>query len=267
MEYSDIAYEASERVALITLNRPHRLNAFTLETTAEIFDALRRAEDDAEVRVVIITGAGRAFSAGADIAILDSVRGEAAAPSGGDLIHNIRTENHSASEIMTLRKPVIAAINGPCVGMAFTLAVFCDMRIAAESARMGMAFVRRGLTPEDGINWILPRLVGTGKAIELQIRGNLIDAREALSIGLVNYVVPDGDALKTAREIAQDIADNCAPLAVMEGKRLAYEALSSDLPAALARCGECTDRMHLREDFKEGVRSFAEHRPPRFTGR
>src|SRR5580700_4228184 len=140
MEYSDIIYEASESVGLITLNRPHRLNAFTLTTTAEIFDALHRADTDDAVRVIIVTGAGRAFSAGADIAVLENVRGQAAT-SDGDLIHNIRTENHSFSEILTLRKPVIAAINGPCVGMAFNLAVYCDIRIAAESARIGLAFV------------------------------------------------------------------------------------------------------------------------------
>ncbi|HEY2107461.1 MAG TPA: enoyl-CoA hydratase-related protein [Candidatus Binataceae bacterium] len=266
MEYSDIIYEASGGVGLITLNRPHRLNAFTLSTTAEIFDALHRADSDDAVRVIIVTGAGRAFSAGADIAVLEDVRGHAAA-SDGDLIHNIRTENHSFSEMLTLRKPVIAAINGPCVGMAFNLAVYCDIRIAAESARIGLAFVRRGLTPEDGVNWILPRLVGIGRAIELQITGSLIDAREALAIGLVNHLVADGEALTRAREMALDIAVNCAPFAVTEGKRLAYEALSCDLLTAVARCGECTDRMHLREDFKEGVRSFAEHRPPRFTGR
>ena len=266
MEYRDIICEASEGVALITLNRPHRLNAFTLTTSDEIFDALHRADTDDAVRAIIITGAGRAFSAGADIAVLEEVRGQVEA-SGGDAIHTMRGEGRSFSRMLALRKPVIAAINGPCAGMAFTLAVYCDIRIAAQSARIGLAFVRRGLTPEDGVNWILPRLVGIGRAIELQITGRLADAREALAIGLVNHLVPDGEALAKAREIALDIAHNCAPLAVTEGKRLAYEALSCDLPTALARCRESTDRMHLREDFKEGVRAFAERRPPRFTGR
>jgi enoyl-CoA hydratase/carnithine racemase len=132
---------------------------------------------------------------------------------------------------------------------------------------MGLAFVRRGLTPEDGVNWMLPRLVGVGMALELQITGRLIDAREALAIGLVNHLVVDGEALSKAREVAIDIAQNCAPFAVSEGKRLAYEALSCDLPTAVERCGESTERMHLREDFKEGVTSFAQRRPPRFTGR
>lgn len=266
MEYRDIIYEASDGVALITLNRPHRLNAFTLTTDDEIFDALIRANADDAVRVVIITGAGRAFSAGADIAVLEEVRGQNET-SGGELIHEIRTEGHSFSEMLTMRKPVIAAINGPCAGMAFNVAIYCDIRIAAESARIGLAFARRGLTTEDGVNWILPRLIGVGMAVELQITGRLVDAREALAIGLVNHLVPDGQALAKAREMALDIAYNCAPLAVTEGKRLAYEALSCDLPTAVARCGEMTDRMHRTEDFKEGVRSFAERRAPRFTGR
>lgn len=266
MEYSDITYEASEGVALITLNRPHRLNAFTLATDGEILDALRRADADDSVRVTIITGAGRAFSAGADIAILEEV-GNKAAASGGGVITALRERGNSFSNILTLRKPVIAAINGPCVGMAFNLAVYCDMRIAAESARMGLVFVRRGLTTEDGVNWILPRIIGIGMAVELQITGRLVDAREALAIGLVNHLVPDGQALTRARGIAMDIAHNCSPTAVMESKRLAYEALSYDLQTAVDRCGETTDRIYLSEDFKEGVRSFAEGRPPRFTGR
>ena len=265
MEYRDIIYQASEGVGLITLNRPHRLNAFTLETDHEIFDALHRADGDDTVRAIIITGAGRAFSAGADIAVLEEVRGQAQA-TGGDVVHTLR-EGHSFSEMHSLRKPVIAAINGPCAGMAFNLAIYCDIRIAAQSARMGLAFVRRGLTPEDGVNWILPRLVGIGRAIELQITGRLVDANEAVAIGLVNHLVPEGQALVKGREIALDIAANCAPLAVTESKRLAYEALSCDLQTALAHCDETTDRMYLREDFKEGVRSFAERRPPRFTGR
>jgi enoyl-CoA hydratase/carnithine racemase len=265
MEYSDIIYEASEGVGLITLNRPHRLNAFTLATDGEILDALHRAEADDAVRAVIITGAGRAFSAGADIAILEQVR--VREETSGGIVQELQTRGNSFTQMLAMRTPIIAAINGPCVGMAFNLAVFCDMRIAAESGRMGLAFVRRGLTTEDGVNWILPRLVGIGKALEMQITGRLIDAREALAFGLVNHVVPDGQALAKAREIALDIARNCAPLAVMEEKRLAYGALSSDLPTALAQCHETTERMYVKEDFKEGVRSFAEGRPPRFMGR
>src|SRR5579875_2491619 len=230
-----------------------------------MFEALHRAETDDSVRAVIITGAGRAFSAGADIAILAEFGGRADASSAEEIRE--RRKSHSFSNLLALRKPVIAAINGPCVGMAFTLAVYCDIRIAAQSARMGLAFVRRGLTPEDGVNWVLPRLVGQGRALELQITGRLIDAREALAIGLVNHLVPDGQALPKAREIAADIARNCAPFAVSEGKRLAYEGLSCDLETALEHCRETTSRMHMREDFKEGVQAFAEHRPPRFTGR
>jgi enoyl-CoA hydratase/carnithine racemase len=266
MEYRDITYETSDGVALITLNRPHRLNAFTLATDGEILDALRRADADDAVRAAIITGAGRAFSAGADIAVLEEVRGQAAAEGRG-VITAIRDRGNTFSNILALRKPVIAAINGACVGMAFNLAVYCDIRVAAENARMGLVFVRRGLTTEDGVNWILPRIIGIGMAIELQITGRLVAAREALAIGLVNHLVPEGQALAKAQEIAMDIARNCSPAAVMEGKRLAYEALSCDLPTAVARCGETTDRMYLSEDFKEGVRAFAEGRPPRFIGR
>jgi enoyl-CoA hydratase/carnithine racemase len=200
------------------------------------------------------------------VAVLDEVN-ERNRASGGRTVQDLQDKGHSFSELLALRMPVIAALNGPCVGMAFNLAIYCDIRIAAESARIGLAFVRRGLTTEDGVNWILPRLVGISRSVELQITGRLLDAREALAIGLVNQVVPDGQALDRAREMALDIAHNCAPLAVTAGKRLAYEALSCDLQTAVARCRETSDIMHLKEDAKEGVRSFIERRPPRFTGR
>jgi enoyl-CoA hydratase/carnithine racemase len=267
MENREIIYEAAEGVALITLNRPARLNAFTIEMDHALHDALHQADGDDAVRAIIITGSGRAFSAGADVAVLDQIRGQAAASTGSGLITTLRNEGSSFSEMLTLRKPVIAAINGPCTGMAFIIAVYSDIRIAAQSARMGLVFTRRGLTPEDGINWILPRLVGIGMAVELQITGRFVDAPEALAIGLVNHLVPDGQALDKAREIAFELARNCSPVAVMEGKRLAYQGLACDLQTAVASCGEATDRMYLSEDFKEGIKAFAQRRPPRFTGR
>ena len=267
MEYPDLIYEIAAGVAVITLNRPARLNAFTIEMDHELHEALHKADRDDAVRAIIITGAGRAFSAGADVAVLEQVRGQAAATTGSGLITTLRNERHSFCDMLALRKPVIAAINGPCAGMAFIIAAYSDIRVAAQSARMGLVFTRRGLTPEDGINWILPRLVGAGMALELQITGRLVDAREALAIGLVNHLVPDGQALDKAREIAFDIARNCSPAAVMESKRLAYEGLACDLQTAVARSGEATDRMYVTEDFKEGIAAFANHRPPRFTGR
>jgi enoyl-CoA hydratase/carnithine racemase len=267
MEYPDLIYEVAAGVAVITLNRPARLNAFTIEMDHQLHDVLHQANGDDAVRAIIITGAGRAFSAGADVAVLERVRGEAAATTGSGLITTIRNEGSSFSDMLALRKPVIAAINGPCAGMAFVIAAYCDIRVAAQSAKMGLVFTRRGLTPEDGINWILPRLVGAGMAFELQISGRFVDAPEALAIGLVNRLVPDGQALDKAREIALDIASNCSPVAVMESKRLAYEGLSCDLQTAVARSGEVTDRMYISEDFKEGIAAFAQRRPPRFTGR
>ena len=206
MDYPDLIYEIAAGVAVITLNRPARLNAFTIEMDHELHEALQQADRDDSVRAIIITGAGRAFSAGADVAVLEQVRGQAAATTGSGLITTLRNEGHSFSDMLALRKPVIAAINGPCAGMAFIIAAYSDIRVAAQSARMGLVFTRRGLTPEDGINWILPRLVGAGMALELQITGRFVDAREALAIGLVNHLVPDGQALDKAREIALDIA-------------------------------------------------------------
>lgn len=265
MDYQEILYEIDQGVALITFNRPARLNAFTVHMVDEFQDALRRAEAEDAVRAIIITGAGRAFSAGADVAELGRIHVEAEATEG--LITALRTDGHSFAGMLDLRKPVIAAINGPCAGMAFVIASYCDIRIAAQSAKMGLAFTRRGLTPEDGINWILPRLVGVGMAVELQVTGRFVDAAEARSIGLINHLVPDGQALVKAREIALDIACNCSPAAVRESKRLAYLGLSCDLQTAVAKSGEATDRMYLSEDFKEGVQAFVERRPPRFTGR
>jgi enoyl-CoA hydratase/carnithine racemase len=270
VDFSQIIYEKSDRVATITLNRPRQLNAFTPTMGTEIRKALRDADGDDGIGAVIVTGAGRAYCAGADMAELASrvgTEGEPEPPVGApreDLRPDFRG---TFSYMMALRKPIIGAYNGACVGIGFTSSLYFDMRIAAESARIGLIFVQRGLAIEHGASWMLPRLVGPAKAMELAVTGRLITGREALEIGLVNYVVPDDQLMAKAREIAGHIAHNCAPLGVAEAKRSIYEHLFTDLATAMRNDDELMRRMWKTEDFKEGITAFREKRPPRFTGK
>jgi enoyl-CoA hydratase/carnithine racemase len=162
---------------------------------------------------------------------------------------------------------VIGAINGACVGMGFTTALYHDIRIASDRARMGLIFVRRGLAIEHGSSWMLPRIVGLANALELAVSGRLIDAHEAMRIGLVNKVVPHEDLMPAALEMAGEIANNCSPLGVAHAKRLIYHHLLTDLSTAVAEENESIAVMTHSEDFKEGIKAFQEKRPPRFTGR
>ena len=273
MDFAEIIYEKQDRIATVTMNRPERMNAWTQHMGAEIKAAMTDADRDDSVRAIIVTGTGKAYCAGADMSALASMAQGTARAGIGRPEDNRWLDAHRAdyrgqlSWVLALRKPVIAAINGACVGLGFTKSLYYDIRIASEKARLGLIFPQRGLAIEHGSSWMLPRIVGLTHAIDMAVTGRLLEAKEALAIGLVNHLVPDGQALDKAREIALDITRNCSPVAVMEGKRLAYEGLSCDLQTAVASCGEATDRMYLSEDFKEGIKSFAERRPPRFTGR
>jgi enoyl-CoA hydratase/carnithine racemase len=270
VDYSQIIYEKSDRVATITLNRPRQLNAYTPTMGAEIRRAMRQADADDGVGAIIVTGAGRAYCAGADMSELESRVGSEGAEE--DLSSDSRQDGRPDfktlfSYMMAMRKPIIGAYNGPCVGIGFTSSLYFDLRIAAESARIGLIFVQRGLSIEHGASWMLPRLVGLGKAMEMAVTGRLLPAREALEIGLVNHVVPDGELMAKAREIAGHIAHQCSPVGVAEAKRSIYEHLFTDLATATREDDELMRRMWKTEDFKEGVAAFREKRPPRFTGR
>ncbi|HJU27546.1 MAG TPA: enoyl-CoA hydratase-related protein [Candidatus Binataceae bacterium] len=272
MEFSDIAYDKSDRIATVTYNRPEKMNAWTPRMFEELRAALTDAQADPEVGAIIVTGAGRAFCAGADMSGLsrlaqgtERIGGAGrAAPGTDNLNPNYRGR---FSWMLSIEKPIIAAINGPAVGMGFANSLYCDIRIASERARMGLIFVRRGLAIEFGSSWMLPRIVGIANAIDLAVTGRLVDAQEALRMGLVSKVVAPDELMTTARALASEIATQCSPLGVAHAKRHVYNHLFTDLAAALKDEDESVETMSRSEDFKEGINAFLEKRAPRFTGK
>jgi enoyl-CoA hydratase/carnithine racemase len=272
MDFKDIIFEKSERIATVTMNRPERMNAWTPQMGGEIKAAMVDADRDDNVRVIIVTGAGKAYCAGADMANLGEIARGNATVGGGilndDWLRDQRPDFRGQfSWVLALRKPVIAAINGACVGLGFTTSLYCDIRIASDRARMGLIFPRRGLAIEHGSSWMLPRIVGLSRTIELAVTGRLVDAQEALRIGLVTQVVTHEQLMPTVRTLAGEIAVNCAPLGVAEARRLVYRHLFTDLATAIRENDEAADRLTRSEDFKEGIKAFVEKRAPRFTGR
>lgn len=271
MEYQEILYDVSDPVATITLNRPRFLNAWTNRMAAEVRHAVARAEEDKSVVVIVITGAGRGFCAGADLkglqAISDGERGGGVPeeldaspgdPEMGDSFHGAYTY------LASVRKPIIAAINGPCAGMAVPISLFCDMRFASDRATFTTAFSRRGLVAEWGISWILPRLVGPAHAMDLLFSARKFDAAEAERLGLVNRVLPHDELLPFVRDYAEDLAANCSPASIQIMKREVYEHLTETLGDAHADAVRLMVESFDRPDFKEGVQSFLEKRPPKF---
>src|SRR2546425_1667250 len=221
MDYEQIRLEVSEGVATITLDRPERLNAYTSRMGEELRDAFGVCDQRDEVRAVIVTGAGRAFCAGADL------------EGGGNVFERSAEERPAADPPAAwwVRKPIIGAINGPAVGVGATLPMQWDIRIAGESARIGFVFVRRGLVPEAASTWTLPRIVGMSRAAELLYTGRILNAREALAYGLVSRVVADAELMAAARALARDIAVNTGPVAVALTKRLVWHMQGVPDPA------------------------------------
>lgn len=272
MDYREIEYEVDDPIATIRLNRPKQLNAWTDRMGAEVKHALAAAESDPAVVVIILTGAGRGFCAGADLnnlqAISDGERGSRddagldADPGDASMGEAFRG---TYSYPMSIRKPVIAAINGPCAGMAVPIACFCDMRFAAESARITTAFSRRGLIAEWGISWILTRLVGPAHACDLLFSARVVEAPEAERLGLVNKVLPDDQLMDFVVDYARDMAKNCSPRSLQIMKREIYQHMMSDLAQANREAVELMLESFDAPDFKEGVRSFLEKRPPQFS--
>jgi len=276
MEFAEIIYEKQDRIATVTMNRPDRLNAFTPRMGAEMKTAMVDADRDPNVRAIIVTGAGRGYCAGAEISNLSSVaRGGTRAT---DAVGTPRTDDRWLDEhradyrgqfswVLALGKPVIAAINGACVGLGLTKSLYYDIRIASEKARLGLIFPQRGLAIEHGSSWMLPRIVGLTRAMEMALTGRLLDAQEALEIGLVTRVVPPDQVIPAARAIATEIAAKCSPLGVAQARRLVYRHLFTDLGTAIREDDETMIRMLGSEDFKEGVSAFLEKRAPRWPGR
>jgi enoyl-CoA hydratase/carnithine racemase len=259
MAYEQILCEVRDAIATITLNRPERLNAFTGVMGRELHEAFRELDEDDSVRVIIVTGAGRGFCAGADLA-----------GGGGTFGRDSRTtfeeqqrSGRRAIRPWQMKKPIIGAINGPAVGVGITLAMQWDIRLAAESAKIAFAFVRRGVIPEALSTWILPRLIGFSAASELLYSGRTLTAREALEFGIVSRVVADDQLIPAAHTLAADIALNAAPVSVAITKRLLWNQLSeSDLHRAEEVEGRAFWWTGTQPDSFEGVRSFLQKRPP-----
>ena len=266
MAFEQIRYDAVDGVATVTLNRPEKLNAVTSVLLRELHSAFDEADADDAVRAVIVTGAGRAFCAGADLSAgtqaFDRSRRER--PEAGD-------EHRDGGGLVTLRiydmkKPVIAAINGPAVGFGVTMTLPMDIRIASSSARMGFVFSRRGVVPEACSTWFLPRLVGMQRAAEWVYTGRVFGAAEALAGGLVSRVVPPEALLPTAWALAREIADNTSAVSVALARQMMWKLLGADHPMEGHRLdSRGMDWTGRSEDAREGVASFLEKRPPRFS--
>jgi enoyl-CoA hydratase/carnithine racemase len=271
MSYSDILTDVDGPILTVTLNRPEKLNAYTAVMGRELEDAFRRADADDAIRVVIVTGAGRGFCAGADISAgansFDAAGGNSVSfgtPSGTGK----RRSAGFVDAIFNCRKPSIAAINGPAVGVGLTLTLPMDIRIAAEEARFGFVFARRGLVPEAGSAWFLPKLVGLSQALRWCLSGRVFPSSEALAGGLVSEVVPGADLLARAREIAREIAEETAPVSVALTRQMLWRfAGAPDYSELLGLDGPLAATLGSGGDVKEGVAAFMEKRKPRFPGR
>jgi enoyl-CoA hydratase/carnithine racemase len=270
--YEQILYEVEEPIATITLNRPDRLNAWTNRMGKEVHHAVARAERDRRVVAIVITGAGRGFCAGADLQGLEQIsEGKGMGDSGPSLEANpgdpeMGPDFHGTYSYFTsVRKPVIAAINGPCAGMAVPIVLHCDMRFASDRATFTTAFSRRGLIAEWGISWSLPRLVGVGHALDLLFSARKFDAAEAERVGLVNRVVPQDELIKFVREYVTELAENVSPTSIAIMKRQVWEHLTVSFDQAQQDAIRLMGESFDRPDFREGVKSFLEKRPPRFT--
>ena len=268
MTYTDILYEVDEAIATITLNRPEHLNPMTAALQADTIDALQRSGRDAGVRVVIVTGAGRAFSSGGDLSRLQPA-GEGEPESRPTPYERRSWLRQTQQMILALRaceKPVIAAVNGVAAGGGCDIALACDLRFASDRARFGEVFARIGLFPGTGGTYLLPRTVGVAKALELIWTGDLIDAAEAERIGLVTRVVAHDDLMAETRAFAARLAEG-PPLALALAKAAVYRGLDLDLHAAFDYAATAEAITLTSDDHREGVRAFREKRPPTFRGR
>jgi enoyl-CoA hydratase/carnithine racemase len=264
-EYTDLLYEVKDGTATITLNRPDRLNAITIGMLTSLSQALRDADHDQSVRVIVLTGAGRGFCAGLDIK--DQMSGQGIGGNGANLAA-ARFDLQGSPPIVlhTTDKPVICALNGPAAGYGMDLALGCDIRIASSDAKMAAVFTKRGILPESGGSWLLPRLLGWAKAAEIAFRGLTLSAQECLEMGLVNRVVAPDELAAATREMAAEIAAN-APLAVQATKRMMRLGLQETFEANVHHVFMQLLPLFGSEDFREGLQSFLEKRPAEFHGR
>jgi enoyl-CoA hydratase/carnithine racemase len=266
MSFEQIATEIGDGIMTVTLNRPERLNAWTATMGRELIEAFDEADADDEVRVIIVTGAGRGYCAGADLA-------------GGGQTFDGRVREHDGAvprdnggqftlRVFESTKPVIAAINGPAVGVGVTMTLPMDVRLAADDARFGFVFARRGIVPEACSSWFLPRVVGISQALEWATTGRVFSAQEALEGGLVRSVHPGGELLAAAHALAREIVENTAPVSVALARRMMWTMLGAEHPMIAHRAD--SQGMFIRgqsADAHEGVTAFLEKRPANFPDR
>lgn len=276
--YQDILYQVTDRVALVTLNRPDRLNAWTAAMNASVRRAIADAVADPEVRVIVLTGAGRGFCAGADMDLLQEIGDSAGSRAQSEDTEGVPMASPSGIDVASLYrqrygyflaapKPIIAAINGPCAGLGLVVALYCDLRFAAADAKFTTAFAQRGLIAEHGISWLLPRLVGGSNALDLLLSARRFDGAEAARIGLVNRALPVETLMAETIAYARAIADTVSPRSTAIMKAQIHASPFQDFNAALGIADRLMRESFASEDFREGVAHYVEKRAPRFTGR
>ncbi len=272
--YQEILYEVKEPVATIHFNRPDRLNAFTNRMLDELRHALAEAERDERVVGIVITGSGRGFSAGMDMQSLGATAAGGQLRDAGEDRSALAANPGDPSMgpdfevtwgyLLKLRKPLIAAVNGPCAGLGFVIAMLCDLRFASENARFTTSFAQRGLVAEHGVSWVLPRLIGSSRALDLLWSARKFEATEAERLGVVDRVVPAEQLLEAARGYIEELAERCSPTSIMLMKQQVYRHLMLPLGEAMRESNKLMAESLGRPDFKEGVASFVEKRPPVF---
>jgi enoyl-CoA hydratase/carnithine racemase len=252
-----VLHEVRDGVALLTLNRPERLNAWTIPMEDRYFDLLLDAEADPDVRAIVVTGAGRGFSPGADLG------GPGAGAEPGSMEFG-SLRRRPTTLPLGIKKPIIGAINGAVAGVSLVQALQFDVRFAAAGVKMTFAFSQRGLVAEYGVSWLLPRLIGTGRALDLLLSGRVVTAEEAYELGLVNRVVPGEELLDTAMAYAGQLAATCSPASMAVAKQQVYADWENDLETSRVRVARLMAASFEGPDFKEGILSFLQKRPPTF---
>ena len=265
MEFEQILYEVDDRIATITLNRPDKLNAWTIVMMGELIKAFDMADKDDDVLAIIMTGAGRGYCAGADLDPNNiPTRHKDVKP--GEVPRD--TAGKFTLKVYDAKKPVIAAINGPAVGVGVTMTLPMDIRIASDTARFGFVFNRRGMVPEGCSTWFLPRILGFSRAAEWMLTGRVFSAQEALEGGLISKILPPEKLLPTAREMALEIVDNNSIISTALTRQMMWSMLCADHPMEAHKIeSKCLHYMSQSRDFMEGVESFLQKRPPKFAMR